>query len=147
MLGHPKEGWAGLGRPPEDQIRKQESGEKTDGLQKGTVKAEKKKTGGSEELGGASGIDLMVAEPSQAPHRKLGRTPGLGEWGARVPCAWGAGGCVSSGAEGGPQKQGQRFQQSQTPPCQWPQKMSSIAFHLLPAFSNAKILTTPGQVF
>lgn len=64
------------------------------------MKAEKK-TGGSEELGGASGIDLMVAEASRAPHRKPGRTPGLGEWGAGVPCAWGAGSCVSSGAEEG----------------------------------------------
>ena len=146
MLGHPKEGWAGLGRPPEDQIRKQESGREDGWTTEGGSEG-RKKTGGSEEPGGASGIDLTVAEPSWAPHRKPGRTPRLGEWGARVPCAWGAGGCVSSGAEGGPQKQEHRLKQSQTPPCQWPQKMSSIAFHLLPAFSKAKILTTPGQVF
>lgn len=57
--------------------------------------------------------------------------------------------------KGVPQKQGHRLKQSpstqesrtQTPPCQWPQKRSSVAFHLLPGFSNAKILMTLGQMF
>lgn len=50
-----------------------------------------KKAGGSEELGGASGIDLTVAEPSRAPHRKPGRTPGAGGVGGRCPVRMGSG--------------------------------------------------------